>query len=122
VLHTGVAPRAWLVYLGGYGPGNWELVVDMTSLGRQTVRFADDPVPARQHRCPDDRRFCRCGRDGHAEIFVKTTAGASTQFWTIFTLSGRQIRQVTSQGQPYVSRSTERSPIRTVSGATALSS
>ncbi len=39
-------------------------------------------------------------RDGHAEIFVKVSSGASTQFWTIFKLAGRQIRQVTSQGQP----------------------
>ena len=39
-------------------------------------------------------------RDGHAEIFVKVDSGASTQFWTIFKLVGRQIRQVTSQGQP----------------------
>jgi hypothetical protein len=39
-------------------------------------------------------------RDGHAEIFVKVDSGASTQFWTIFKLVGRQIRQVTMQGQP----------------------
>ena len=29
--------RARLVYLGGYGPDNWELVVDMTTPGQQTV-------------------------------------------------------------------------------------
>ena len=31
--------RPRLVYLGGYGADNWELVVDMTRRGQQTVRF-----------------------------------------------------------------------------------
>jgi len=35
-----------------------------------------------------------------AEIFVKADSGASTQSWAVFKLSGRQIRQVTSQGRP----------------------
>src|ERR1700734_3098678 len=36
--------RAWLVYLGGSGRDNWELVVQLTALGQQTVRFTGDPV------------------------------------------------------------------------------
>src|SRR5262249_40459694 len=39
--------RARLAYLGGYGPGNWELVVNMTTLGQQTVRFTGEPVRSR---------------------------------------------------------------------------
>ena len=31
---------------------------------------------------------------------MKVDSGASTQFWTIFKLVGRRIRQVTVQGQP----------------------
>jgi len=31
------------VYLGGSGRGNWELVVSMTTLGRQAVRFTGSP-------------------------------------------------------------------------------
>jgi len=92
--------RARLVYLGGYGPGNWELVVDMTTLGQQTVRFTGDPVLPGNTAAPTIAGSADAGRDGHAEIFVKVDSGASTQFWTIFKLVGRQIRQVTSQGQP----------------------
>jgi hypothetical protein len=92
--------RARLVYLGGYGPGNWELVVDMTSLGQQAVRFTGDPVLPGGTDAPTIAGSADADRDGRAEIFVKVGSGASTQFWTIFTLAGRQIRQVTSQGQP----------------------
>jgi len=92
--------RARLVYLGGYGPGNWELVVDMTTLGQQTVRFTGDPVLPGNTAAPTIAGSADAGRDGHADIFVKVDSGASTQFWTIFKLVGRQIRQVTSQGQP----------------------
>jgi hypothetical protein len=92
--------RARLVYLGGYGPGNWELVVDMTTLGQETVRFTGDPVLPGNTAAPTIAGSVDAGRDGHAEIFVKVTSGASTQFWTIFKLAGRQIRQVTIQGQP----------------------
>jgi hypothetical protein len=92
--------RARLVYLGGYGPGNWELVVDMTTVGQQTVRFTGDPVLPGNTAAPTIAGSVDAGRDGHAEIFVKVTSGASTQFWTIFKLAGRQIRQVTIQGQP----------------------
>jgi len=92
--------RARLVYLGGYGPGNWELVVDMTTLGRQSVRFTGDPVLPGNTAAPTIAGSVDADRDGHAEIFVKVTSGASTQFWTIFKLVGRQIRQVTVKGQP----------------------
>jgi hypothetical protein len=92
--------RARLVYLGGAGPDNWELVVDMTRLGRQAVRFTGDPVLPGNIAAPTIAGSADAERDGHAEIFVKTTAGASTQFWTIFTLAGRQLRQVTLGGQP----------------------
>lgn len=92
--------RARLVYLGGYGPDNWELVADMTALGRQAVRFTGDPVLPGNIDAPTIAGSADAGRDGHAEIFVKVTSGASTQFWTIFKLVGRQIRQVTSHGQP----------------------
>ena len=40
--HGRCRDRARLVYLGGYGPDNWELIVDMTTLGQQTVRFTGD--------------------------------------------------------------------------------
>jgi hypothetical protein len=92
--------RARLVYLGGYGPGNWELAVDMTRLGQQAVRFTGDPVLPGNLDAPTIAGSADAGRDGHAEIFVKVSSGASTQFWTIFKLAGGQIRQVTSQGQP----------------------
>src|SRR5579863_1640321 len=92
--------RARLVYLGGYGPNNWELVVDMTTLGQQTVRFTGDPVLPGGDDAPTIAGSADADRDGHAEIFVKVGSGASTQFWTIFKLVGRQIRQVTVQGQP----------------------
>jgi hypothetical protein len=92
--------RARLVYLGGYGPDNWELVVDMTTLGQQTVRFTGDPVLPGNTAAPTIAGSADAERDGHAGIFVKVSSGASTQFWTIFTLAGRQIRQVTSQGRP----------------------
>lgn len=92
--------RARLVYLGGYGPGNWELVVDMTTLAQQAVRFTGDPVLPGNIDAPTIAGSADADRNGHAEIFVKVSAGASTQFWTIFKLVGRQIRQVTSQGQP----------------------
>jgi hypothetical protein len=92
--------RARLVYLGGYGPDNWELVVDMTTLGQQAVRFTGDPVLPGNIDAPTIAGSVDADRDGHAEIFVKVSSGASTRFWTIFKLVGRQIRQVTSQGQP----------------------
>lgn len=92
--------RARLVYLGGYGPNNWELVVDMTTLGQQTVRFTGDPVLPGNTAAPTIAGSVDADRDGHAEIFVKVSSGASTQFWTIVKLVGRQIRQVTTQGQP----------------------
>lgn len=92
--------RARLVYLGGYGPDNWELIVDMTTLGQQTVRFTGDPVLPGNIDAPTIAGSVDAERDGHADIFVKVSSGASTQFWTIFRLVGRQLRQVTSQGQP----------------------
>ena len=92
--------RAQLVYLGGYGPGNWELVVNMTTLGQRSVRFTGGPVLRGNIDAPTIAGSADADRDGHAEIFVKVDAGASTQSWTIFKLVGRQIRQVTSQGQP----------------------
>jgi hypothetical protein len=92
--------RARLVYLGGYGPDNWELVVDMTALGQQAVRFTGDPVLPGNTAAPTIAGSADADRDGHADIFVKVDSGASTQFWTIFTLAGRHIRQVTVQGQP----------------------
>jgi hypothetical protein len=92
--------RARLVYLGGYGPDNWELVVDMTTLGQQAVRFTGGLVLPGNTAAPTIAGSVDADRDGHAEIFVKVDSGASTQFWTIFKLVGRQIRQVTSQGQP----------------------
>jgi hypothetical protein len=92
--------RARLVYLGGSGLDNWELVVNMTTLGQQTVRFTGSPVLPGNTAAPAIAGSADADRDGHAEIFVKVDAGASTQFWTIFKLVGRQIRQVTSQGRP----------------------
>ena len=92
--------RARLVYLGGYGPDNWELIVDMTALGQQTVRFTGEPVLPGNIDAPTIAGSADAERDGHADIFVKVSSGASTQFWTIFKLVRRRIRQVTSQGQP----------------------
>jgi hypothetical protein len=92
--------RARLVYLGGYGPDNWGLVVNMTALGQQTVRFTGGPVLPGNTAAPTIAGSADASRDGHAEIFVKVDSGASTQFWTIFKLVGRQLRQVTSQGRP----------------------
>ena len=83
--------RARLVYLGGYGPGNWELVVDMTTLGQQAVRFTGNPVLPGNIDAPTIAGSVDADGDGHADIFVKVSSGASTQFWTIFTLVGQQI-------------------------------
>lgn len=92
--------RARLVYLGGAGPDNWQLVVDMTTLGQQAIRFTGDPVLPDNTAAPTIAGSTDADRDGRAEIFVKVTAGASTQFWTIFKLAGRQLGQVTVQGKP----------------------
>ncbi|HEX6524094.1 MAG TPA: VCBS repeat-containing protein [Streptosporangiaceae bacterium] len=90
---------ARLAYLGGYTK-NWELVVDMTSLGRQTIRFTGSPVLPGSTDAPTIAGSVDADADGHAEIFVKVGSGASTQFWSIFKLVGRHIAQVTSNGQP----------------------
>lgn len=92
--------RARLAYLGGYGPDNWELVVDMTTLGQQAVRFTGGPVLPGNTAAPTIAGSADADRDGHAEVFVKVDSGASTQSWTIFKLAGGRIRQVTSQGRP----------------------
>jgi hypothetical protein len=92
--------RARLVYLGGSGPDNWELIADMTTLGQRTVRFTGDPLLPGNTAAPTIAGSVDADQDGHAEIFVKVSSGASTQFWTIFKLVGGQIRQVTIQGQP----------------------
>ena len=92
--------RARLVYLGGYGPDNWELVVDMTTLGQQTIRFTGEVVVPGNVDAPTIAGSVDADRNGHAEIFVKVSSGASTQFWTIFKLVGQQIRQVTIKGKP----------------------
>ncbi len=89
-----------LVYLGGDGPDNWELVVDMTTLGQQAVRFTGSPVLPGSTAAPTIAGSADADRDGHAEVFVKVDSGASTQSWTIFKLAGGRIRQVTSQGRP----------------------
>jgi hypothetical protein len=96
----GQPDRARLVYLGGAGPDNWELVVDMTRLGQQAVRFTGDPVLPGNTAAPTIAGSADAERDGRAQVFVKVTAGASTQFWTVFTLTGRQLRQVRLGGQP----------------------
>ena len=95
----GRGDRARLVYLGGYGPGNWELVVDMTTLGQRSARFTGGPVLPGNTAAPTIAGSAQASRDGHAEIFVKADSGASTQSWIIFKLAGRQVRQVTSQGR-----------------------
>lgn len=92
--------RAWLLYLGGNGADNWALVVDMSTLGQQSVRFTGDPVLPGNTAAPTIAGSADADRGGHAEIFVKVSSGASTQFWTIFKLVRGHIRQVTSQGQP----------------------
>ena len=92
--------RARLVYLGGYGPDNWALVVDMTTLGQQTIRFTGEVVLPGNVDAPTIAGSVDADRDGHAEIFVKVSSGASTQSWTIFKLVGRQIRQVTIKAKP----------------------
>lgn len=92
--------RARLVYLGGYGPDNWELVVDMTTLGRQAVRFTGSPVLPGNTAAPTIAGSVDADMDGHAEIFVKADSGASTESWTIFKLAGRQVRQVTTGRRP----------------------
>jgi len=92
--------RARLVYLGGDGPDNWELVVDMTTLGQQTVRFTGGPILPGSTAAPTIAGSADADQDGHAEVFVKADSGASTQFWTIFKLVGGRIRQVTSEGRP----------------------
>ncbi len=50
--------------------------------------------------------------DGHAEIFVEIGSSASSQTWTIFTLVGGHLRQVTTDGQPVRIPWAELSPSR----------
>jgi hypothetical protein len=91
--------RGQLVFLGGSGPNNWELVVTMTSLGRQIVPFTG------QIALPGSIDVTIAGsvdadHDGHAEVFVMDSSGASTQSWTIFKLADRHLVQVTAASQP----------------------
>jgi hypothetical protein len=74
----GHADRARLVYLGGAGPDNWELVVDMTRLGQQAVRFTGDPVLPGNTAAPTIAGSADAEPSGRAQVFVKVTAGAST--------------------------------------------
>ncbi len=109
--------RAWLVYLGGSGRDNWELVVQLTTHDRQTVRFTGDPVLAGNTAAPTI-----AGAVG-TDVYVKVDAGASTQFWTIFKPVGGRIRQVAIKGQPVrIPVWIDRSPTRTASAAPAPSS
>lgn len=90
--------RGQLVFLGGNGP-NWELVVDMTRLGRQVVPFTG------QVALPGSVDVTIAGsvdadHDGHAEVFVMDSSGASTESWTIFKLAGRHLVQVSAASQP----------------------
>ena len=91
--------HAHVVFLGGVGPNNWDLVVDMTSLGQQVVPFTGEVA------LPGSNNVTIPGsvdadHDGHAEIFVMDQSGASTQSWTIFKLVGRHIVHVTAASQP----------------------
>lgn len=70
----------------------------MTTLGQQTVRFTGSPVLPGNTAAPAITGSADACRDGHAEVFVKVDSGASTQFWTIFKLLGRRIRQVNQSG------------------------
>jgi hypothetical protein len=94
----GRVDTARLTYLGGSGPNNWKLVVEMTSLGRQTIPFMGSP--AGTTASPAIVGSVDADEDGYAEIFVKVDAGASTAFWTIFRLTDGHLLQVTTNGQP----------------------
>jgi hypothetical protein len=91
--------RGQLVFLGGYGPNNWQLVVDMTSLGRQIVPFTGEIALPGEH----DVRITGsvdADHDGHAEVFVIDNSGASTASLTIFKLADRRLAQVTAGSRP----------------------
>lgn len=92
VVYRGPAPTTGTPYTGEY-----DLVVDMTSLGRQTVAFQALPPSFFNARIVAS---VDANDDGHAELFVEIGSGASTQTWTIFTLMGGRVRQVTVGGQP----------------------
>jgi len=88
-----------LVFLGGTGPNNWQLIVDLSSLGRQTIPFTG------QIALPGNADLSIAGsvdadHDGHAEIFVMDQYGANTESWTIFKLADRHIVPVTAASQP----------------------
>lgn len=90
---------ARLNFLGGTGPDNWQLVVDTTSLGRQTVPFTGEPALPGAH----DVKIAGsvdADRDGNAEIFVIDQAGASTSSLSIFRLIDQHLVQVTAGSQP----------------------
>lgn len=89
---------ARLHYLGGF---NWELIVNLTSLGQRTVRFQGAQVAIGMGgEMPGIIGSTDADGDGHAEIFVKFDSGASTEELTIFKLADRNIVQVTTGGQP----------------------
>ena len=88
-----------LVFLGGTGPNNWQLVVDLSRLGRQTIPFTG------QIALPGSADLSIAGsvdadHDGHAEIFVMDQYGANTESWTIFKLGDQHIVQVSAASQP----------------------
>jgi hypothetical protein len=91
---------ARLVYLGGYEADNWKIVVRMTNHGKAVIRFSGDPAWPGATNAPTIAGSVDANRDGRAEIFVKTSSGASTQFWTIFELDSGHLVQVTSNDRP----------------------
>jgi hypothetical protein len=94
----GKPDTATLLYLGGHGPGNWQLVADLSRLGRQSVRFNGMPVVTGERGIVSIVGHADADGSGRSSIFVLDSWGASTQFWAVFKLVGPTLVQATSDG------------------------
>jgi hypothetical protein len=79
---------------------SFRLVVAMKTGGTQTVPFTASSAEVIPPKGPQVVGIVDAGPDRQAAIFVLIDSGASTQFWTIFTMDGGHMVQATTSGQP----------------------
>jgi hypothetical protein len=79
---------------------SFRLVVRMKTGGTQTVPFTASNAEVIPPKGPEVVGIVGAGPGRQAAIFVLIDSGASTQFWTIFTMDGGHIVQATMSGQP----------------------
>jgi hypothetical protein len=76
------------------------LVVQLTQLGTQTVRFTATSMTDMPPHGPVIVGAADAAHDGRAELFVQVDAGCCTEFWTIFRLVNGHVGQLTASGVP----------------------